>query len=102
MVWSISCDLLGAAICGKLPELSETDAERSTGVPLLSTAESNYHVTEKVTGSSSSNTLILLELTNKHTLHAFRHKLGYLTSITCLSKSSWHHLRRKYGGIPEN
>ena len=39
--WSISCDLLGAAICGELPELSETDAERSTGVPLLSAAESN-------------------------------------------------------------
>ena len=33
----------GAAVCGELPELSETDAERSrpTGVPLLSAAESN-------------------------------------------------------------
>ena len=38
--WSISRDLLGAAICGELPELSETDAERSTGVHLLSAAES--------------------------------------------------------------
>ena len=38
--WSILRDLLGAAICGELPELSETDAERSTGVPLLSAAES--------------------------------------------------------------
>ena len=33
--------LLGAAICGELPELSETDAERSTGVHLLSAAESS-------------------------------------------------------------
>ena len=38
--WSISRDLLGAAICGELPKLLETDAERSTGVPLLSAAES--------------------------------------------------------------
>ena len=38
--WSISRDLLGAAICGELPKLSETDAERSTGVPLVSAAES--------------------------------------------------------------
>ena len=37
--WSISRDLLGAAICGELPELSETDAERSSGVPLLSREE---------------------------------------------------------------
>ena len=29
------------AICGELPELSETIAERSTGVPLLSAAKSN-------------------------------------------------------------
>ena len=29
-------------ICGELPELSETDAERSTGVPLLSAAESMF------------------------------------------------------------
>ena len=35
-------NLLGAAICGELPELSETDAERSTGVPLLSVAESTF------------------------------------------------------------
>ena len=28
--WSISCGVLGADICGELPELSETDAERST------------------------------------------------------------------------
>ena len=34
-------DLLSAAICGESPELSETDAERSTEVPLLSAAESN-------------------------------------------------------------
>ena len=27
-------------ICGELPEFSETEAERSTGVPLLSAAES--------------------------------------------------------------
>ena len=41
--WSISRDLLGADICvGELPELSETDAERSTGVPLLSAAESSF------------------------------------------------------------
>ena len=40
--WSISRDLLGAAICGELPELSETDAEKSTGVPLLSAAESTF------------------------------------------------------------
>ena len=40
--WSISHDLLGAAICEELPELSETDAERSTKVPLLSAAESIY------------------------------------------------------------
>ena len=33
--------LLGAATCGELSELSETDAERSTGVLLLSAAESN-------------------------------------------------------------
>ena len=39
--WSISRDLLGADICGELPELSETNAERGTGVPLLSAAESN-------------------------------------------------------------
>ena len=39
----ISCDLLGADICGELPELSETDAERSTGLPLLSAAESSYN-----------------------------------------------------------
>ena len=38
--WSISRDLLGTAICGELPKLLETDAERSTGVPLLSAAES--------------------------------------------------------------
>ena len=37
--------LLGAAICGELPELSETYAERSTGVPLLSAAESSNYVT---------------------------------------------------------
>ena len=36
--WSLLRDLPGAAICGELPELSETDAERSTGVPLLSAA----------------------------------------------------------------
>ena len=41
LIESISRDLLGAAICGELPELLETDAERSTGVPLLSAAESN-------------------------------------------------------------
>ena len=34
-------DLPGAAICGELPELSETNAERNTGVPLLSAAESS-------------------------------------------------------------
>ena len=33
---AFSRDLLGAAICGELPKLSETDAEESTGVPLLS------------------------------------------------------------------
>ena len=38
--WSISHDLLGADICGELLALSETDAKRSTGVPLLSAAES--------------------------------------------------------------
>ena len=38
---SILRDLLGPDICGELPELSETDAERSTGVPLLSAAESS-------------------------------------------------------------
>ena len=38
--WSISRDLLSADSCGELPELLETDAERSTGVPLLSAAES--------------------------------------------------------------
>ena len=43
--WSLSRDLPGAAICGELPELSETDAERSTGVPLLSAAESNSRQT---------------------------------------------------------
>ena len=41
--WSISRDLLGADICGELPELSETNAERSTGVPLLSAAESRLY-----------------------------------------------------------
>ena len=41
--WSISHDLLGAAICGELPELSETDVERSTGEPLLSAAEVIYN-----------------------------------------------------------
>ena len=44
--WSISYDLLGGAICGELPELSEIDAERSTGVPLLSAAESKCHVAD--------------------------------------------------------
>ena len=39
-------DLPGAAICGELPELSETDAERSTGVPLLSAAESSLDLKE--------------------------------------------------------
>ena len=38
--WSISRGLLRAATCGELPELSETFAERSTGAPLLSAAES--------------------------------------------------------------
>ena len=37
--------LLGADICGELPELSETDAERSTGVSLLSAGESNQNIT---------------------------------------------------------
>ena len=32
--------LLGVATCGELPKFSETVAERSTGVPLLSAAES--------------------------------------------------------------
>ena len=40
LIGLISHDIFGAAICGGLPELSETDAERSTGVPLLSAAES--------------------------------------------------------------
>ena len=31
---------IDADICGELPDLPETDAERSTGVPLLSAAES--------------------------------------------------------------
>ena len=43
--WSISRDRLGADICGELPELSETGAERSTGVPLLSAAESSMYDT---------------------------------------------------------
>ena len=38
--WSISPGLLIAANCGELPQLSETDADRSTAVPLLSAAES--------------------------------------------------------------
>ena len=42
--WSISRDPLGAAICGELPKLSETDAERSTGLPLLSAVESNFYM----------------------------------------------------------
>ena len=37
--WSILRDLLGAAICGEVPELSETDAERSTRVPPLCSRE---------------------------------------------------------------
>ena len=37
---------MGADICGELPELSETDAEMSTGVPLLSAVGSK---TEDVT-----------------------------------------------------
>ena len=40
--WSISRDILGAATFGELPELSETESERSTGVPLLSAAESKH------------------------------------------------------------
>ena len=36
LIFAISRDLLGAAICGELPQLSQTEAERSTGVPLLS------------------------------------------------------------------
>ena len=40
--WSISRGLLGAATCGELSELTETDAERSTGVLLLSAAESSF------------------------------------------------------------
>ena len=43
--WSISRDLLSADICGELLELSETHAERSTGVPLLSAAESMVYST---------------------------------------------------------
>ena len=37
----ICTPIISAAICGELPKLSETDAERSTGVALLSAAESN-------------------------------------------------------------
>ena len=40
--WSISRGLIGAATCGELLELSETVTERSTGVPLLSAAESTF------------------------------------------------------------
>ena len=46
--WSISRDLLGADICGELPELPETNAERSTGVPLLSAAESTPLLTRTI------------------------------------------------------
>ena len=48
LYWSISYDLLGADICGELPELSETDAERSTGIPLLSAAESTLYYVRDV------------------------------------------------------
>ena len=41
IIMSIAHGLIGAATCGELPELSKTDAERSTGVLLLSAVASN-------------------------------------------------------------
>ena len=49
--WSISRDLLSADICGELPKLLETDAERSTGVPLLSAAESTNNCDARASNS---------------------------------------------------
>ena len=53
--WSISCDLLGADICGELPELSETNAEEYRGTSPLCSGEytqygSSYYYNNFLTG----------------------------------------------------
>ena len=62
--WSISRDLLGAAICGELLKLSETNAERSTGVPLLSAAESNFSSVMLQNHVKIKRTISLISLEN--------------------------------------
>ena len=52
--WSILRDLLGADICGELPELSETNAERNTGLPLLSAAESRSLALQPLSAGNSA------------------------------------------------